>query len=796
MRPTGRALRWGLLAGLMGYALNLFPLTAWNGTFLFFGGIPVAVAALRLGPVPALAAALVAWLPSVPLIESPFLLLVALGDAAVIGWSRHRTLQGQYLRVTGYWIGVAAPFGWAWYHLTRDLQSAAIAIIVAKNAFNGVAAFGLGTVYAGLPPFLGRWAPRAGAREHQSLRAYLLRASAFGVTLPAVITLLVVVRVVERTTEENQARAMRGMAVAATAALDDALRERVSTIEFLARTLGGHGEVSEASVLQHLEAIGPVSPSFISFLVADGQGRLVAGWPVDAARQLQVRRELSSIADRAYFIAARDSGRTYVSDLFQGRGFGRDRIIAISAPIRDEAGRFIGVAEGSLKADQLGRVVGSSVLPGYDLVVLSASGTIIYGRDSVRAPVLARADSVWAPLRRSEAFRPEDSTLVGVARERRNVPATLILEQTHLVAQHATALGWTVRVERSYVDIGRVARTLVTVVVVLTLAAFLLLRLISLRVLGDVLGPVEQLREAVRPERWRGPAAEDAPLAPTLGADVPAELVTLAHGLDGLKAELRDTLTGLEELVARRTQELLRSVEEARAASQAKTDFLASMSHELRTPLNAVIGSIDALREGVHGSLAPAQRQVLDGVEHSAQHLLTLINDVLDASRLATGRLTVVRERVDVRAVLDRARNTLAPIADAARVQLVVDLPSGGLMLDADPLRLQQVLINLMGNAIRFSRPDGRVTVRVETGVVPGRVRRIQVVDHGIGIPADQLEQIFEPFVQASRGDMRTHGGSGLGLSISRSLCEAMGLALTVASTEGDGATFTVETRA
>ncbi|NCW46092.1 MAG: hypothetical protein EBV77_11660, partial [Gemmatimonadaceae bacterium] len=236
-------------------------------------------------------------------------------------------------------------------------------------------------------------------------------------------------------------------------------------------------------------------------------------------------------------------------------------------------------------------------------------------------------------------------------------------------ARHATALGWTVRVERSYVDIGRVARTLVTVVVVLTLMAFLLLRLISLRVLGDVLGPVEQLREAVRPERWRGPAAEDAPLAPTLGADVPAELVTLAHGLDGLKAELRDTLTGLEELVARRTQELLRSVEEARAASQAKTDFLASMSHELRTPLNAVIGSIDALREGVHGSLAPAQRQVLDGVEHSAQHLLTLINDVLDASRLATGRLTVVRERVDVRAVLDRARNTLAPIADAARVQ-------------------------------------------------------------------------------------------------------------------------------
>lgn len=792
---TRRHVLLGIGAGAIGYALNLFPLTAWNGSFLLLGGIPVAVAALRVGTGPAMLAAVIAWLPTVPLIESPFLLVMAVAEAYVIGRGRHRDAGAQFVRVSAYWLGVAGPLGWAWYHFTRDLSTTGIVVIVAKNAFNGIAAFGIGRIYAGLPPFLGRWAPSNGARTHESLRAYLLRASAFGVTLPALVTLLVVVRLVERNTEENQARAMHGMALAATNALNDAMQERVSTIEFLARTLGGHGSVSEASAVQHLEAAGSVSPNFVSFLIADAEGDLVAGWPVDAARQMQVRRELSSVADRGYFTAARATGRTFVSDLFIGRGFGRDRIIAVSAPVRDTDGRFIGVAEGSLKADQLGRVVGSSVLPGYDLVVLSASGRIIYGRDSVRSPVLARADSVWPRLRSATPIAPGDPDVIAVVRERRLEPALPILQQTRLVASATTDLGWTVRVERSYVEVGRVARNLVTVVIGLTLLAFFMLRIISLRVLGDVLDPVERLREAVSPERWRGPAAEDAPIAPTFGAGVPAELVTLAHGLDGLKAELRDTLTGLEELVARRTAELLRSAEEARAASQAKTDFLANMSHELRTPLNAVIGQLDALREGVHGPLAPGQRQAVDAMERSAQHLLALINDVLDAARLTTGRVSVVRERVDVRAVVDRVRGTVAPLADAARVQLAIDLPAGGLAIDADPLRLQQVLINLLGNAIRFSRPGGQVTVRAETGMVPGRVRRIEVVDHGIGIPADQLERIFEPFTQASRGDARTYDGSGLGLSISRALCDAMGLTLSVTSAEGAGATFTVSAR-
>ena len=791
-----RPLLWGLTAGLVGYALNLFPLTAWNGTFLLFGGIPVVVVALRIGRWPAVLAALIAWVPSVPLVESPFLLAMAVGEALVLGGIRRRSEGAQYLRLAGYWLGIAGPLGWLWYHGIRAMPTPDVAIIIGKNLFNGLAAFGIGRIYAGLPPFLGRWEVGRGAREHESLRAYLLRAIAFGVTLPALVTLLVVVRVVERGTEQNQARAMRGMALAATASLDDAMRERVSTVEYLARTLGGHGALGEAVVEQHLEAIGPVSSSFISFLVADSEGRLVAGWPVDAARQMQVRRELSSVADRAYFTAVRDSGRTYVSDLFQGRGFGRDRIIAISAPIVDADGRFLGVAEGSLKADQLGAVVGSSVLPGYDLVVISASGRIIYGRDSLRSPVLARADSVWAPLQSSVPVAEGDAEMTGVVRERRRAPDRPILQQTHLVALAPTSLGWTVRVERSYVEIGRVSRNLVTVVIALTLIAFLVLRVVSLRVLSDVLDPVQALREAVRPERWRGTVPDEAPVAGRLGEDVPSELVALAHGLDGLKSELRNTLTGLEELVAIRTRDLVTAVEEARAASQAKTDFLASMSHELRTPLNAVIGSIDALREGVHGPMMGSQRQALDGMEGSAQHLLTLINDVLDASRLAAGRLAVANERVDVRAVVDRVRGTVVPLADAAGVQLIVDLPAGALTIDADPLRLQQVLINLVGNAVKFSRPGGRVTMRAETGMVPGRVRRLQVVDEGVGIPGAELERIFEPFAQASRGDTRTHGGSGLGLSISRGLCEAMGLVLTVSSVEGQGATFTVETRA
>lgn len=797
--------------GGVGYLFNLFPVSSWNGTFVFGGGIAVAASALRYGPWAGLLTAAIAWLPTLTILEQPLLYVVALGEPILLGRRRTAPQPQQYGIVVGWWLLVGGPIFAVWYLVFRGLPIGATAIILVKNVLNAAAALGVAKIYVGSSPLYGRAA--VSPDQHGTLRSYLLRTTAMGVTLPAIVALFVVVRLLQESNEQEQARRIRGMALSVVAALDDAMAERASTIDIFARGLSGRPRLDEDVVERAMASVGPGAPSFLTFLVTDAEGILVGRYPSSPAIRAEDRRLRRSVADREYFRGAKATGRLYVSDIFVGRTVGQDRIIAISAPIWDDQGRFQGVVEGSIAAERLGAVVGGAVQSQFDLTVISPTGTIIYGRDSVRSPVMGQVAALWPRLISSVPYAADDSTVRQVVRERRDEPSAPIAEQTHLVATAATRLGWTVRVERSLLDIDAETRTIANLILLLTVTAFLLLRVLSLRLLRDVLDPLERIRLAVRPATFRGEVLPGERLTAGMPPLAPRELIELSQNLEGLRDELQRSFAalqhalhdreeanaklavatvGLEETVAQRTRELVRAVEEAQAAARTKAEFLAKMSHELRTPLNAVIGSIDALREGVHGPLQEGQHRALDAMEHGAQHLLAMIGDILDMERLASGRLQVRRERVDVRHLLDAVRGTVAPLCERAQLTWREELPSGALWMDADALRLQQVLLNLCGNAIKFSRAGGEVRVRVTMGTVPGRVAQIQVIDRGIGIPVSKLEEIFAPFGQASHGDARRYEGSGLGLTIARGLCEAMGLSLTVASTEGEGAAFTI----
>ncbi len=800
----------GLLGGI-GYVFNLFPVSSWNGTYIFGGGIAVAASALRFGPWAGFLTAAIAWLPTLTILEQPIVYAIALGEPILLGRRRNDPQPRQYGVVILWWLVIGGGILAAWYLTVRGLSVSATAIIIVKNVLNAVAALGVAKIYVGSSPLYGRAA--VGATEHVTLRSYLLRATALGVTMPGILALFVVVRLLQQTNELDQARRMRSMALSVAAALDDAMTERASTIDILSRGLSGRTVLREETIAAALDAAGSGAPSFLTLLVADADGVLVGRYPSSPAIRAEDRLLRRSVADREYFRGARESGRLFVSDIFVGRTVGQDRIIAVSAPLRDDRGRFQGVVEGSLAAERLGAAVGGAVQSQFDLTVISPTGTIIYGRDSVRSPVLGQVTTVWPRLLYSMPFAEGDPTVAQVSRERRDEPSAPIAEQTHLVATAATALGWTVRVERSLLDIDAETRMIGNLILLLTVTAFLFLRWLSLRLLRDVLEPLERIRLAVRPETFRGDRLAGARLAAEMPPLAPRELIELSQNLDGLRDELQRNFAalqhalrdreeanaqlaaasvGLEETVAHRTRELVRAVEEAQAAARAKAEFLAKMSHELRTPLNAVIGSIDALREGVHGPLQTAQLRAIDEMEHGAQHLLAMIGDILDMERIASGRMEVRRERLDLRRLLEAVRATVAPLCARAQLTWQEELPAGALWLDADALRLQQVLLNLCGNAIKFSPPGGEVRIRVTTDVVPGRVAQIAVIDRGIGIPPSKLEEIFAPFGQASHGDTRRYEGSGLGLTIARGLCEAMGLSLTVTSTEGEGAIFTI----
>ena len=228
---------------------------------------------------------------------------------------------------------------------------------------------------------------------------------------------------------------------------------------------------------------------------------------------------------------------------------------------------------------------------------------------------------------------------------------------------------------------------------------------------------------------------------------------------------------------------------EADAANEVKTQFLATMSHELRTPLNAIGGYAELLELGIHGPVTDEQRAVLERIQRSQHHLLSLINNVLNLVKLDTHHVRFDVTSVSIGSVLQFVADLTGPQLNAKRMRYETRGCGPALAVQADLEKLRQILINLLSNAIKFTEEGGAIAIECRSDA---RTVRLRVEDTGVGIAADQQEKIFEPFVQVDRRLNRPMEGTGLGLAISRELARGMGGELTVESRLGVGSTFTL----
>ena len=265
--------------------------------------------------------------------------------------------------------------------------------------------------------------------------------------------------------------------------------------------------------------------------------------------------------------------------------------------------------------------------------------------------------------------------------------------------------------------------------------------------------------------------------------------VDLATELGRRAALAVDNARLLREMVAARSAAEA-AAEEARAANRAKADFLAVMSHELRTPLNAIGGYTELLEMGLRGPVTEEQLTDLARIKRSQRHLLSLINDLLNYAKLEAGRVQYVIETLSVADILASLEPLIAPQIAAKQLTFDTSQQDDALAIRADREKVQQILLNVLSNAVKFTPPGGRISVAIQR---VDRAVRLAISDTGIGIPEDKLDVIFEPFVQLSRGLTQHNEGTGLGLAISRDLARAMDGDLRAESAVGRGSTFTLE---
>jgi signal transduction histidine kinase/CheY-like chemotaxis protein len=255
-------------------------------------------------------------------------------------------------------------------------------------------------------------------------------------------------------------------------------------------------------------------------------------------------------------------------------------------------------------------------------------------------------------------------------------------------------------------------------------------------------------------------------------------------------ASVVNVLDGLTERLTTRNSELTKAGALADAANRSKSQFIANMSHELRTPMNAIIGLTHMLGRNNND---PGQRDKLGKISHAADHLLQLLNDILDLSKMDAEQMTLEQTRFTLGALMRHLESLVSGKAESKKIKLIFDVDRNILQqtLLGDALRLQQVLVNLVGNAVKFTE-RGHVTmaIHLQAETANNMQLRFSVSDSGIGIPSEAVKRIFDPFEQADGSTTRQYGGSGLGLTISQRFVRLMGGDIELTSTPGEGSCF------
>jgi signal transduction histidine kinase len=450
--------------------------------------------------------------------------------------------------------------------------------------------------------------------------------------------------------------------------------------------------------------------------------------------------------------------------------------MAVAIPIEHLAGEIVGVLLAQVSLIYIGENVVSRLSDGetgYAYVVSRAGDLLAHPQVNL---VLQRRNvthlgQVGDALSSAAAGTSSRGTLT------RNLQGEQVFSSYAAIAD----LDWVVFVERPAGEVYQPLYASIRRTAALLLVGLAIALVASLLVARRILRPVATLRHGV--ER-----IGSGDLAFRFEMNTGDELAVLADEFNRMTARLQEAYTGLEHKVAERTKELMALNEQLDQANRLKSQFLANVSHELRTPMNAIIGFTRLVMRKTEGQIPPLQHANLQKVLISAEHLLNLINGLLDLSKIEAGRMELSPVRFDIREVIHVVAATVEPLLKPDRVRLVTEIEPDLPPLTTDRDKLKQILVNLLSNAAKFT-DAGVITIAARRA---SRGLTLTVADTGIGMPREALDYIFEEFRQVDMSSTRKHGGTGLGLAIVRRLVQLLGGEVTVQSELGQGSIFTV----
>ncbi len=539
----------------------------------------------------------------------------------------------------------------------------------------------------------------------------------------------------------------------------------------------------EETKRQFLSSLASNQSAFITLLLTDDKGNITQAHPKSAENNAR-KSGLSSVAKRPYFVEVKENQQPFLSDAFQGWGFGNELIVAMSAPIMLN-NQFSGILEGSLSLASFARF-DKQKIPGFVVIIEDSGEHVAYASKRLAlAPLKPVGYEECLNIRCRKGVRLKKDDWL---RSRIAVADT----------------GWHVSL---LYDISRFTDTF-NAWLLMALGILLFLALLSVLV-GHILATVftspmnklVQFFETFKPEKHTTRAfpqkkrfyVREISQLNEAFFKLQRRLVNAFNDLaqsrseqETLNTQLRALNATLEKKVTEKTESLEIALQKAESASEAKTQFLANMSHEIRTPMNGIIGSCENLMET---PLPDDVKRKIEVVHHSAGHLLSILNSILDWSKIEAGKMLLDEHPFSLRKLIESCIYLHANAAKSKEVELTADIDdSVPPYLLGDAGKLNQVINNLLSNAIKFTEKG---TVKISAATYVSGNLHISVADSGIGMSEEQLKRIFEQFEQADTSTTRVYGGTGLGLSICKKLVTLMQGVLDVSSKLDKGTTFT-----